>query len=83
MFGKYKARVDKQGRLVIPVEVRRELNIGPGEPVTVWSERGELRMVTLKQAVENIQAIAAKLKKPGESVVDEFLRERREEAARE
>ena len=83
MFGKYRARIDKQGRLVIPSEVRRQLDIGPGEPVTVWAEEGELRMITLKQAIANIQAIAAKLKKPGESVVDEFLRERREEAARE
>ncbi len=81
--GYFRARIDRHGRLVIPVDLRRHLDICPGEPVTVWAEDGQLHVITVKQAIRDLQETAAKYKRPGESVVDEFLRGRREEAARE
>ena len=83
-LGRYfRGRVDKQGRLVIPAAVREQLGIGPATAVTVWTDGQEMRMTTVKAAMKQVQYWAARFKKPGESVVDEFLRERREEAARE
>ena len=79
----YRARVDKQGRLLIPAELRAELRVRPEEGLTLWAEDGELHVITASQAIRQAQAWAAQFKKPGESVVDEFLRERREEAERE
>ena len=80
---RFRARVDKQGRILIPLQLRHELGIGAEDPVTIWSEGGQLHVITIAQALRDIQAMALKLKKPGESVVDEFLRERRDEAERE
>jgi hypothetical protein len=42
-----------------------------------------IHITTIDQAVKNAQAICARYIKPGVSVVDELIRERREEAARE
>jgi bifunctional DNA-binding transcriptional regulator/antitoxin component of YhaV-PrlF toxin-antitoxin module len=64
--------------LVIPAEIRRELEIGPDEPVTLWVEGGVLRAMTLKQAIKNAQAIARKHLGDRTGIVDDFLRERRE-----
>ena len=79
----FRGRVDKQGRLLIPAPVREQLGIGPDTPVTVWTDGQEMRLATIKAAMLQVQAWAAQFKKPGESVVEEFLRERREEAANE
>jgi len=55
----------------------------PGAEVIVGCEDGELHIYTQRQALRKIQAWCAQFKKPGVSVVDEFLAERREEAKRE
>src|SRR5712692_7602275 len=79
-----RSRVDKQGRLLIPAELRRELGIVAGEPVTMRiADDNTLRVITVREAIRQLQEWAAQFKKPGESVVDEFIREKREEAARE
>ena len=46
-------------------------------------EDGELHVIGRQQAIRRIQREAARLKKPGESIVDEFIAEKRAEAARE
>src|SRR5713101_4994235 len=79
----FRGRVDRQGRLLIPAAVRDQLGIEPDTAVTVWTDGQEMRMARVKAAMKQVQAWAAQFKKPGESVVDEFLRERREEAASE
>src|SRR6266496_3454895 len=79
----FRGRIDKQGRLLIPALLREQLGIGPDIAVTVWADGQEMRMTTVEAAMKQVQSWAARFEKPGESVVDEFLRERREEAATE
>ena len=45
--------------------------------VTARVVRGELRLISRPAAIERMQTETAALKEPGESVVDEFLSERR------
>jgi AbrB family looped-hinge helix DNA binding protein len=71
------------GRLVIPAALRREMGVEPGDDLLLRVEDGELRVIGKMQAIRRIQARAQQLKKPGESVVDEFIAEREAEAARE
>lgn len=70
------------GRFVIPAAMRAEMGVKPGDDLIMYVENGELRVRSWLGAIRRIQEKAAKLKKPGESVVDEFLRERREEQQR-
>ena len=78
--------MDRQGRVVIPAEIRNELGIEPGKSIAfVVESDGTLRLMTVRQGIKRAQAIAARYikKKPGQSLVDEFIADRRAEAARE
>jgi AbrB family looped-hinge helix DNA binding protein len=77
-------KVSEGGRVVIPAELREKYGIEVGDTV-VWRDSADGLMLSSRQAaIRRIQAIAAKYKKPGDpSIVDELIRERREEAARE
>ncbi len=76
-------RMSKEGRVLIPVELRKALGLKPDEPLNIYAVDGELRIVSRMQGIRRAQAIMAKYKKPGENMVDDFIREKREEAARE
>lgn len=78
----YQAKMSKEGRVLIPAPVRQELGFGESEPLSIYVQDGELRIVRRVHAVRQMQQRMAKYKKAGESVVDELLRERREEAKR-
>jgi AbrB family looped-hinge helix DNA binding protein len=75
-------RVDPQGRVVIPADLRRELEIEPGSSVAFLLENGLLSLMTVQQGIERAQRIVRKHTK-GKSLVDELIADRRAEAARE
>jgi bifunctional DNA-binding transcriptional regulator/antitoxin component of YhaV-PrlF toxin-antitoxin module len=75
--------MDRAGRILIPLKLRRELGLTEDSALILRVEDGELRIHSVEQALRRAQARLSRLKKPGESVVDEFLAERREEARRE
>jgi len=79
----HKARLSKEGRVLIPAPVRRELGFAENEPLSIYVQDGEVRIVSQVQAIRRMQERMAKYKKPGESVVDDLLRERREAADKE
>jgi AbrB family looped-hinge helix DNA binding protein len=79
----YRARVDSAGRVLIPATSRQRLGIGQGDEVLVEVDDRGIHITTAAQALKEAQELFSRLKKPGESVVDELIRERREEAARE
>ena len=70
-------KVASDGRVLIPVEMREAMALGEDGRVTARVDAGELRIVSPAAAVRRIQARMQKFKKPGESIVDRFLAERR------
>ncbi len=76
-------KVSKEGRILIPATVRADLGLHEGSGLSLRVENGEIRLYDRAQALRRAQEIAQKYKKPGESVVDEFLRERRAASTRE
>ena len=70
-------KVASDGRVLIPLEMREAMTLGEDGRVTAHVEGGELRLVTPAVAVRQMQARMRKFKKPGESMVDRFLAERR------
>jgi AbrB family looped-hinge helix DNA binding protein len=76
-------KVDPAGRMVVPKEMRAALGIPDGGELRLRVEDGELRGLGRLMALARIQREVAGLVPAGVSVVDEFLAERRAEAARE
>jgi bifunctional DNA-binding transcriptional regulator/antitoxin component of YhaV-PrlF toxin-antitoxin module len=77
-------RIASGGRLVIPVALRRALGMEEGTAVTMSVKDGELRVHTVSEGVRRAQAIFAKYNnKPGVSIVDELIADRRAEALRD
>lgn len=73
-------RVAEGGRIVIPAAARKALGIEPGDEVFVSLEDDSLRIRSRKQALRRIQDLLAKRGRPGVSLSEELIRERREEA---
>ena len=70
-------RVAPDGRFVIPLEMRRAMQLGEDGQVSARVEAGELRLLSQAVALRRVQSRLRRYKKPGESVVDQFLAERR------
>jgi AbrB family looped-hinge helix DNA binding protein len=78
-----RARVDSAGRVVIPAELRQRYGIEAGQEVILSGDDRGIHLLTFGQAVRAAQEAFAPYRKPGVSVVDELIAERREEAKRE
>jgi bifunctional DNA-binding transcriptional regulator/antitoxin component of YhaV-PrlF toxin-antitoxin module len=75
--GYFSLWIAADGRLVVPQTLREAMMLDPDGRVTAHVEDGELRVISPLAAIRRMQRIAQKYKKPGVSVVDEFLAERR------
>jgi len=84
-MGAVTVKVDASGRLVIPKEMREELGLLHGGELRLSIEDGLLQGSTRLAALRRLQRhLAALAPAEGEtSAVDEFIAERRAEAARE
>ena len=78
-----RARVNENGRVVIPAAFRKAMGINVGDEVVLRIEDNELRISTLKRRIERAQSLVRQHVKPGTSLVDELIAERREAAKRE
>jgi len=80
---KTRMRVNENGRVVIPASFRERLGIRVGDDLVLRMEGDELRITTLKRNIERAQRLVRKHVKPGTSLVDELIAERREAARNE
>jgi AbrB family looped-hinge helix DNA binding protein len=76
-------KIGPGGRVVIPADFRRAMEIKEGDVVTALLEDGELRLVGIKVAVRKAQAMVRKYVPEGVSLVDELIEDRRREAEEE
>lgn len=78
-----RSKIQDGGRLVVPADIRRELGLQTGTDVVLEVVDGSLQVRTMAQVIKQVQDYARQFKREGESVVDEFIAEKRAEAARE
>jgi len=79
----FRVRMDSNGRIVVPAEVRKELRLEPGEALTLIVQDNAVRIISLREALKQVQALARKKTGGRTGLVDEFIAERRREAERE
>jgi AbrB family looped-hinge helix DNA binding protein len=80
MSNETRLRVSQNGRVVIPASFRKALGIEIGDEVLLSLQDNELRITTQQARIRRAQQRARRYLKPGESLVDELLVERREAA---
>lgn len=76
-------RIDKAGRIVIPAEMRMAMLVKPGDAVTAQVVDGELMIMSPPVAIRRVQAWARAVIPPGVDIVEELIKDRREEARKE
>jgi bifunctional DNA-binding transcriptional regulator/antitoxin component of YhaV-PrlF toxin-antitoxin module len=76
-------RMSSGGRLVIPMEMRRELGLEEGVAVVLHLDNAALTIQTMPAAMAKAKALIAKYVPAGVSLVDELIADRRAEAAAE
>jgi AbrB family looped-hinge helix DNA binding protein len=72
-------RLGKQGRLVIPAEIREALGLSPGDQMHIRLDGPRIVMERPADAIEEIRELG-RGKATNRSLVDELLAERRAEA---
>ena len=78
-----RVRIDQSGRVVVPAAIRRALGIRGEQVLRISVRHGAIRLQTVQAGLEKVRAIARRRGKSSESVVDDFIAERRAEAAKE
>lgn len=67
------------GRVVIPVEIRRELGLKDGDTVLWEFADGEARLTTKAARIKRAQALVRRHVPAGASLADELIAQRRSE----
>jgi bifunctional DNA-binding transcriptional regulator/antitoxin component of YhaV-PrlF toxin-antitoxin module len=77
------AYLDQGGRFVVPARFRKQMGWALGDKLSLEVVDNELRVISVKQAIRSAQELVARRVPAGVSLVEELIRERREEARRE
>lgn len=75
-----KSRIDKNGRLLIPVLFRQSLHLKPGEEVILYQEGNDLKIRTFRESLHRARQLVKQYNKDNQDLVSLLLEIRREEA---
>lgn len=75
-------KVGPDGRVLVPVELRRELDLRPGQALVASADDGRLVLESQDAVIARLQARFDSIE-AGISLVDELIDDRRSEADRE
>jgi AbrB family looped-hinge helix DNA binding protein len=75
----FPVKLGEGGRVVIPVDVRKELGIDVGDELMLHMEEGKLVLLTRKQAIQYVQEQMAKYEIGDRVLSQELIDDRRRE----
>jgi AbrB family looped-hinge helix DNA binding protein len=78
-----RARLNANGRVVIPAAMRRALDLRPGDDLILRVEDGELRLSTRRQALARARRMIREAIPSDEDLTQSLIDDRRAAAARE
>lgn len=78
-----RTKVGAGGRIVIPAAMRKALRVKPGDEVVLEYEKNGIRVRSRSQALRCFQEKVRAAGAGRRSLVEELIRERREESKRE
>jgi AbrB family looped-hinge helix DNA binding protein len=75
-------KIGEGGRIVIPASYRQALGLNTGDEVVLQLEEREIRILSRRQAIKQVQAAVKRYIPRVRSLSTELLEERREEITR-
>jgi AbrB family looped-hinge helix DNA binding protein len=78
-----KTRINENGRIVIPAEIRQKLGLNPGDTLYLTVEGDTLKIESHQMRIRRVQESLRRLIPPDRVLSEELIAERREEARRE
>ena len=78
-----RAKLNANGRVVIPAAVRKALDLRPGDELLMRVEDGELRLSTRRQALARVRRMVREYIPSDADLTESLIKDRREEAERE
>ena len=76
-----KAKIREDGRLVIPATYRKVLGLKPGDEVHLILENGEIRIMSVRQAISRAQTLLRKYIPEGRNLSQELIQDRKDEVS--
>jgi AbrB family looped-hinge helix DNA binding protein len=73
----------ESGRIVLPAAIRKKFGLKTGDRLTVIEDKGSIRLLSMKMALEEIRASIIAKRGSLKGILDEFIEERHEAARRE
>ncbi len=77
-----RVRLEANGRVLLPAEVRRRLGVSPGDTLLLDVDATGIHLWTLAMAIRALQDAVAAQVPAGVSLVDDLLQMRRAESAK-
>ena len=77
-----KTKIGEGGRIVIPARIRHAVGAEIGDKVTLSVKNNSIQITTRKEALKLLRELVRKHVPEEVSLVDELIRDRREEVAR-
>ncbi len=75
-----KTYMDRNGRILIPIEIRKQYNMHPGDNFLLQTDDEEIKILNIDTSIDEMHALFFKHKSStGKSVVEDFLSKKREE----
>ena len=78
-----KTRINENGRIVIPVEIRQKLGLNPGDTLFLSTEGNTLKIESQRARIRRVQESLGRLIPADRVLSDELVAERRKEARQE
>ena len=76
-------KISDGGKLNVPAQIRRQIGLDRGGPVMVSVVGDEVRIRSVRHVLDDLQREASRVFAGSGENVEQFLRERHEEAARD
>ena len=79
----YSIPVGENGRMNLPAELRRRLGLSGAGKITLEEYADRIEIVSFQQRLQRVRELMQPFLRPGQSMSEELIRERRAEATKD